>query len=116
MTLATVPIHPSVPVTLHPGVDRPTLAAGREALAALYSCYAAIEDARHTRKRAATFDELVSALAVADRCLDELRSLRSILTTRSDGAHVVAVQRVIERVEVGVGLVAQRCAAGAPGR
>lgn len=112
MNLASIPIHPSVPVTLHPGVDQPTLAAGREALAALYSCYARIEDAARTRKRVATIDELGSALAVADRCLDELRTLRSVLATR-DRTQVLAVQRVIERVESGVGLVAKRCAVGA---
>ena len=112
MSMATIPIHPRVPLTLHPGVDRPTLAAGREALAALYGCYAAIEDATGTRKRAATINELGSALAVADRCLDELRTLRAVLATR-DRTQVLAVQRVIERVESGVGLVAKRCAVAA---
>lgn len=107
--MTTTPIHPRVPLTLHPGVDRPALAAGREALAALYGCYAAIEDAAHARKRASTIAELGSALAVADRCLDELRTLRSVLATR-DRTQVLAVQRVIERVESGVGLVTKRCA------
>lgn len=41
---ASPPIHPPVPLLLHPGVVRPAFAAGREALGTLYRLYAALED------------------------------------------------------------------------
>ncbi len=71
----TPKIHPGVPITLHPGVDRPPFAAGREALSALYRAYAALEDAEHHRSPPVAEAELERTLQAVEQCLAELRTL-----------------------------------------
>ena len=112
MNTPLLPIHPGVPVELHPGVVRSAFAAGREALGALYRCYAAFEDAERARPPRRCDDELNAAVRVADQCLSELRSLRAVLVAGADRQQLAAVQRVIERVESGVGLVVRRSTRG----
>ncbi len=112
MNTPLLPIHPGVPVELHPGIDRSAFAAGREALSALYRCYAAFEDAERARQPKKCNEELSAAVAVADRCIGELRSLRAALVASSDRRQLADVQRTIERVEAGVGRLVQRSARG----
>jgi hypothetical protein len=71
----TPELHPGVPVTVHPGVDRPHHAAAREALGVLYSAYAALEDAEHHRASPVAEVDLERALQVVEQCLEELREM-----------------------------------------
>jgi hypothetical protein len=99
-------------VELHPGIDRSAFAAGREALSELYRCYAAFEDAERACQPRKCNEELTAAVAVADRCLAELRNLRAALVAASERRQLADVQRTIERVEVGVGRLVQRSVRG----
>ncbi len=100
-------LHPSVPIQLHPGVQRPAQAAGREALGALYRAYATVEDAAH---RPAQEAEVAAALAAVDSCLQELRHYQAVLVAAGGCMHaqLAAARRTIERVEAGKQLLQQR--------
>lgn len=89
------PIHPAVPVHLHPGLARSPFAAGREALALLYALYAAILDDECGE------EEFRAVVADVDRCLDELRRHR----VTCGGPALAAT---IQRVENGKRLVEER--------
>ena len=93
------PIHPRVPVLLHPGVIRPAYAAGREALGALYRLYAALEDSERLPA-----DEWVTAALVVDGCLRELR--RALVSARR--RERVVLEITIARIEAGRALVEER--------
>ena len=84
--LLTPQLHPGVPITLHPGVERPPFAAGREALSALYRTYAALEDAEHHRAAPVGEAELERTLEAVEQCLAELRTL-------------TAAREVVSRIE-----------------
>ena len=94
-------LHPAVPIALHPGVGRPALAAGREALGILYRTYVAIEDGNGPPGTVA--DALVSVGA----CLEELRSYHTLLL--ATGGEVAVAQGTIQRVEAAKALLQEKC-------
>lgn len=96
----TPELHPGVPITLHPGVDRPPQAAAREALSALYSAYAALEDAQHHGAAPVAEAELERTLQVVEQCLAELRTFPE-------------AGRAIDRVERAKDRLARRWQGGA---
>ncbi len=93
------PIHPRVPLMLHPGIVRPAYAAGREALGTLYRLYAALEDSEQLPA-----DEWATAALVVDGCLRELR--RALVSARRHER--IVLERTIARVETGRALVEKR--------
>lgn len=104
------PIHPSVPVQLHPGVRCPPLAAGREALAALYRAYAALQDAAMRPGTPHPGRQVASALARVDGCLAELHAYEGALLvahTRT-GTELARVRTTIAQVQAGKQLLHAR--------
>ncbi|HAK95116.1 MAG TPA: hypothetical protein DCM87_08980 [Planctomycetes bacterium] len=93
------PIHPRVPLMLHPGVVRPAQAAAREALGTLYRLYAALEDSERLPA-----DEWATAAYAVDECLRELRRALAY-GGRWERA---ALRRTIARIERGRALVEER--------
>lgn len=109
-----IPIHPGVPISLYPGMDRPVFAAGREALGTLYRAYAAIEDAERHQKPFYRGEEIASAVTMVDGCLDELRRYHATLVAaeRCNKGLLASVQGTIERIEAGKRLLEERCNKG----
>jgi len=93
------PIHPRVPLMLHPGVVRPAYAAAREALGTLYRFYAALEDSEGLPA-----EEWATAGLVVDGCLRELRRALAYGGRRERAA----LERTIARIERGRALVEER--------